>query len=143
MAEAEKIGTAPLWAHITDPNSVPPRSEPSLDALYADIRRTVELEAQIIAAVFPTPLLVMQLFLRRVFGQSVQAYIEAIMHRALEKDAAAAGTTRQDTTIDAAGLAFLRMLHVTRSSTLLLVSELKTIDLRSAGITVSLSLIHI
>ena len=137
MAEAEKIGTAPLWAHITDPNSVPPRSEPSLDALYADIRRTVELEAQIIAAVFPTPLLVMQLFLRRVFGQSVQAYIEAIMHRALEKDAAAAGTTRQDTTIDAAGLAFLRMLHVTRSATLLLVSELKTIDLRSAGITVS------
>ena len=137
IVEAEKIGASPEWSQIADPNSVPPRSEPSLDALYTEIKRTVELEAQIIAAVFPTPLLVMQLFLRRVFAQSVQTYVETIMQRALDADAKVLGTTRHDTSIDVAGLAFLRMLHVTRSATLMLVADLKTIDLRSAGITIT------
>lgn len=138
IAETEQIGTSHLWTCITDPNSPPPRAEPSLDALYTEIKRTVELEAQIIAAVFPTPLLVMQLFLRRVFAQSVQSYVETIMRCAMEADEKAAGASaRHDPTLDTAGLAFLRMLHVTRSATLLLVADLKKVDLRSAGITVS------
>ena len=135
--EAGRIGVSPVWAHVADPMAAPPRSEPSLEALYTEIRRTVELEAQIIAAVFPTPLLVMQMFLQRVFAQSVQSYVETIMDKALALDTEAAGLARHDPTVDSAGLAFLRMLHVTRSATLQLVSDLKAIDLRSAGITTS------
>lgn len=135
VVEAEKIGTSAVWRALTQPNAPPPRSEPSLDHLFAEIRKTVELEAQIIAAVFPTPLVVMQLFLQRVFAQSVQAYVETIMQRALDADAADMGLARNDPNTDTAGLAFLRMLHVTRNATLQLVADLKTIDLRSAGIT--------
>lgn len=131
VVEAERIGATPEWAALTDPNVPPPRTEPSLEALYTDIRHTVELEAQIIAAVFPAPLLVMQAFLQRVFAQSVQAYVETIMNRALALDTEQAGQP----VADAAGLAFLRMLHVTRSATLALVADLKRLDLRSAGIT--------
>ena len=135
IVEADKIGSSPVWHALTQPNAPPPRTEPSLDHLFTEIRKTVELEAQIIAAVFPTPLVVMQLFLQRVFAQSVQTYVETIMHRALDADAAELGLPRQDPASDVAGLAFLRMLHVTRSATLQLVTDLKTIDLRSAGIT--------
>jgi len=137
MVEADKIGSSPVWHALTEPNTPPPRAEPSLDHLYAEIRKTVELEAQIIAAVFPTPLIVMQLFLQRVFAQSVQTYVETIMHRALDADAAELGLPRHDPATDTAGLAFLRMLHVTRSATLQLVADLKAVDLRSAGITTS------
>lgn len=138
VVQAEQIGSSPMWEAIADPNALPPRKEPALDALFVDIRRTVELEAQIIAAVFPSPLLVMQTFLQRVFAQSVQSFVEAIMQRARTIDQETAPlTARHDPTADTTGLAFLRMLHVTRSSALDLVNDLKTIDLRSAGITVS------
>lgn len=138
VVQAEQIGSSPMWEAVADPNALPPRKEPALDALFVEIRRTVELEAQIIAAVFPSPLLVMQTFLQRVFAQSVQAFIEAIMQRAHAIDQEHAPiTARHDPTADTAGLAFLRMLHVTRSSALQLVDDLKTIDLRSAGITTS------
>ncbi|PKI85075.1 Exocyst complex component 5 [Malassezia vespertilionis] len=138
VVEAERIGASRVWDQITDPSANPPRTEPSLHALFAEIRDTVELEAQIIAAVFPNALLVMQTFLQRVFAQSVQGYIEAIMQRAQEIDLQhISATARLDPTADVSGLAFLRMLHVTRSSALALVGDLKTIDLRSAGITVS------
>ncbi|WFD39608.1 Exocyst complex component 5 [Malassezia japonica] len=138
VTEAEQIDKSPMWEAISDPDALPPRKEPALDALFVEIRRTVELEAQIIAAVFPSPLLVMQTFLQRVFAQSVQAFVEAIMHRAQEIDQESAPqTAKHDPTADITGLAFLRMLHVTRSSALQLVNDVKMIDLRSAGITVS------
>lgn len=139
VIEVERISASPVWETITDPDAPPPRTEPSLEGLFTEVRRTVELEAQIIAAVFPNPLLVMQTFLQRVFAQSVQGFVEGIMRRAQEadKEAAAAtsapsGTARPD---EASGLAFLRMLHVTRTCTQLLVNDLKRIDFRSAGIT--------
>ncbi|WFD30188.1 Exocyst complex component 5 [Malassezia sp. CBS 17886] len=135
---AQQIRSSPVWATISDPNALPPRSEPSLDALFTDIRRTVELEAQIIAAVFPSPLLVMQTFLQRMFAQTVQTFVEAIMEHAHAVDldmAAAPQPQRADASADTSGLAFLRMLHVTRSAAMDLVGDLKTIDLRSAGIT--------
>lgn len=137
LAETDKIASSPVWATVADADATPPRTEPSLQALYTEIRRTVELEAQIIAAVFPTPLLVMQTFLQRVFAQSVQSHVETIMDKALALDVESAGPLRNDPTADLTGLAFLRMLHVTRSLTLQLVADLKSIDLRSAGITSS------
>ena len=124
VVEAERIGASAIWRTVYDADAMPPTQEPVLDGLFQEIRRTVELEAQIIAAVFPSPLLVMQTFLQRVFSQSVQGFVETIMHK-----------TQQGADGDAAALAFLRMLHLTRSHTLFLVSDLKHIDFRSAGIT--------
>ena len=48
-----------------------PKTEPTLAALYEEIRTTVYQEAQIIQAVFPNPPVVMQVFLQRVFAQVV------------------------------------------------------------------------
>ncbi|WFD33662.1 Exocyst complex component 5 [Malassezia cuniculi] len=125
VVEAERIGSSAIWRTVYDPDAMPPKQEPVLDGLFQEIRRTVDLEAQIIAAVFPSPLLVMQTFLQRVFSQSVQGFVESIMNKTKEGHHDA----------DAIALAFLRMLHLTRSHTLLLVSDLKHIDFRSAGIT--------
>jgi hypothetical protein len=41
--------------------------------LFVEIRSTVGQEAQIVQAVFPNPPFVMQVFLQRVFAQSVSA----------------------------------------------------------------------
>jgi len=40
-------------------------------ALFRQIRETVTQEAQIVKAVFPNPIAVMQVFLQRVFAQVV------------------------------------------------------------------------
>ena len=40
--------------------------------LFSEIRATVDTEAQIVKAVFPNPSVVMQVFLQRVFAQSVR-----------------------------------------------------------------------
>lgn len=56
---------------MADPNTIPPKSESSLTELLEEIRDTVDQEAQIVQAVFPNPSLVMQVFLQRVFAQSV------------------------------------------------------------------------
>jgi hypothetical protein len=59
------------WRSLADPNSIPPKNESSLTELLLEIRATVGQEAQIVQAVFPNPSLVMQVFLQRVFAQSV------------------------------------------------------------------------
>jgi hypothetical protein len=56
---------------ISDPFVSPPEVDTSLVKLYDDIRITVRREAEIITAVFPNPVIVMQVFLQRVFAQSV------------------------------------------------------------------------
>ena len=45
--------------------------EVGLTELFSEIRATVDTEAQIVKAVFPNPSIVMQVFLQRVFAQSV------------------------------------------------------------------------
>jgi hypothetical protein len=50
---------------------VSPTSETGLNALFKEIRVTVEQEAQIIQAVFPMKEEVLQVFLHRVFAQVV------------------------------------------------------------------------
>lgn len=59
------------WATIGDPDSPPPTSEPGMIALVREIKVTVSQEAQIVKAVFPNPIAVMQVFLQRVFAQVV------------------------------------------------------------------------
>jgi hypothetical protein len=50
--------------------SIPP-VDAGLVKLYGEIRATVEQEAEIISMVFPNPAAVFQVFIQRVFGQSV------------------------------------------------------------------------
>lgn len=59
------------WDPLPDPEATPPKSEQGLTELFTEIRATVETEAQIVKAVFPNPPVVMQVFLQRVFAQSV------------------------------------------------------------------------
>jgi Exocyst complex component Sec10 len=59
------------WRSLADPDTIPPKNESSLTELLIEIRATVGQEAQIVQAVFPNPSLVMQVFLQRVFAQSV------------------------------------------------------------------------
>lgn len=56
---------------ISDPFISPPEVDTNLVKLYDDIRITVRREAEIITAVFPNPVIVMQVFLQRVFAQCV------------------------------------------------------------------------
>lgn len=150
VGEANNIELSQIWTTMADPDHAPPKSEPSLTALFDEIRQTVEIEAQIISAVFPNPFVVMQTFLQRVFAQSVQGFVEVIMDKAVEIHApsfvGAGGivdpktaalelnppTSTQPTT---SHLAFLRALHMARSSALKLVNDLKMYDYRGAGIT--------
>lgn len=62
---------ASRWRTLDNPDITPPISESSLTELLVEIRGTVGQEAQIVQAVFPNPALVMQVFLQRVFAQSV------------------------------------------------------------------------
>ncbi|PWZ02695.1 exocyst complex component Sec10 [Testicularia cyperi] len=149
VGEAERIELSEIWVDMANPDRPPPRSEPSLTSLLNEIRQTVEIEAQIISAVFPNPLVVMQTFLQRVFAQSVQAFVEVIMEKAAQITAPAfvgpGGTIDTKTaSLELAPaatlqpihshLAYLRALHLARSGALSLVNDLKLYDYRGAGI---------
>ena len=69
--QSQTAGLLSRWETLPDPDSGPPKKEPGLADLFAEIRTTVAQEAQIVQAVFPNPPMVMQVFLQRVFAQSV------------------------------------------------------------------------
>ena len=48
-----------------------PALDRMLDRLYQDVRRTIEKEWIMISLVFPNAVAVMQLFVQRIFAQSV------------------------------------------------------------------------
>ncbi|KAG5650308.1 hypothetical protein H0H81_012675 [Sphagnurus paluster] len=102
-----------LWELLPDPDSSPPKSEEGLKDLFAEIRSTVETEAQIVKAVFPNPSVVMQVFLQRVFAQSIQQHMEQLLHR---------GSS-------VSNLAYLRVLQLVHIQTSNLVDDLKTYEL--------------
>lgn len=106
------VAEAPMWDALADPNQPAPKTEPALATLYSDIRDQISQEAQIIEAVFPQPVVVMQVFLQRVFAQVIQSHLEKLI------DAAQGSST----------LAFLRILALSRSSTTQLISDLKAQD---------------
>ena len=61
----------PRWTSLPDADAPAPKSESGLSDLFAEIRTTVGQEARIVQAVFPNPALVLQVFLQRVFLQSL------------------------------------------------------------------------
>lgn len=107
---------ADFWRTLPDPLRPAPRFEPTLKALFDDIRATVKDEAQIIQAVFPQPGVVMRVFLQRVFAQVVQQHLEALLDRA------SATST----------LASLRLLHIAHRLTTTLADDLKAFDFAPA-----------
>ncbi|KAG6868166.1 hypothetical protein C0993_006834 [Termitomyces sp. T159_Od127] len=102
-----------LWEILPDPDTSPPKTEQGMADLFAEIRSTVETEAQIVKAVFPNPSVVMQVFLQRVFAQSIQQHMEQLLHR---------GSSISD-------LAYLRVLQLVHIQTSALVDDLKTYEL--------------
>jgi hypothetical protein len=59
----------------------------ALKRLYDEIRSAVENEWDVIYDVFPNANLVIQVFVQRIFAQSVQIFLEVLMQEALEKSA--------------------------------------------------------
>ncbi|KAF9534745.1 exocyst complex protein [Crepidotus variabilis] len=102
-----------LWNAVPDPNVTPPKTELGLADLFTEIRATVDTEAQIVKAVFPNPPVVMQVFLQRVFAQSIQQHMEQLLHR---------GTEISD-------LSYLRILQLVHYQSSGLVEDLKTHEL--------------
>lgn len=133
VGEANRMQSSEIWQTLADPDALPPQSEHSLALLFAEIRTTVEQEAQIISAVFPNPPLVMSTFLQRVFAQSVQGYVEVLMDKATEVGASGAKNTILDTTAPLSELTFLRVLQMARSMSMALISDLKMYDFRGPG----------
>lgn len=109
-----------LWNTLPDPDATPPKSEVGLTELFSEIRATVDTEAQIVKAVFPNPPVVMQVFLQRVFAQSIQQHMEQLLHRS-------------NTMSDLSYLRILQLVHIQASNLVedLKVYELSTVSLRT------------
>ena len=118
------------WETLPDPDSLPPVRESGLASLCTAVRKTVGEEIKIVDAVFPNPSVVIQIFLQRIFAQSVsmgvllrltliilllqiQQYLEQLLNKASQLSP----------------LAFLRMLKVSHAQTAALVDVLKSYDL--------------
>ncbi|KAG0356738.1 Exocyst complex component 5 [Podila minutissima] len=99
----------PNQEDLTNPIAAIPPIDAGLIKLYDGIRTTVEQEADIISMVFPNPAAVFQVFIQRVFGQSIQSFIEILLERAQAKST----------------LAYLRTLSSIHEHTVLLVNDLK------------------
>ncbi|EGO02145.1 hypothetical protein SERLA73DRAFT_104486 [Serpula lacrymans var. lacrymans S7.3] len=115
IRENPDYSDAALWDTIINPDASPPKTESGLVELFAEIRGTVGQEAQIVQAVFPNPPLVMQVFLQRVFAQSIQQYMEQLLNK---------GSSLSD-------LAYLRVLQLVHIQTSALVEDLKAHELPS------------
>lgn len=157
VGEANRIELSPIWETMAEPDRPAPKDEPSLTSLLNEIRQTVEIEAQIISAVFPNPLVVMQTFLQRVFAQSVQGFVEVIMDKSMQINApsfvgAGGSINAKSASLElnastasqpvSSHLAFLRALHMARSGALGLVNDLKLYDYKGAGIIAPSSTVH-
>ncbi|KAG0270149.1 Exocyst complex component 5 [Actinomortierella ambigua] len=94
---------------LADPEAPIPPVDAVLVKLYDDIRKTVIDEADIISMVFPNPAAVFQVFVQRIFGQTIQSFIEMQLERAQEKSS----------------LAYLRTLSSIHEATVALVKDLK------------------
>ncbi|KAJ2931598.1 hypothetical protein H1R20_g5516, partial [Candolleomyces eurysporus] len=106
-----------LWKLLGDPHASPPKTELGLVDLFSEIRTTVDTETQIVKAVFPNPPVVMQVFLQRVFAQSIQQYMEQLLHRGAE----------------VSDLGYLRMLQLVHIQASLLVEDLKANELPASA----------
>ncbi|KAF7355497.1 Exocyst complex component protein [Mycena sanguinolenta] len=117
VRDTKPVDDTLLWNTLPDPDASPPKSETGLTDLFAEIRTTVDTEAQIVKAVFPNPPVVMQVFLQRVFAQSIQQHMEQLLHRASS----------------ISDLAYLRVLQLVHVQATALVDDLKTYELPSVA----------
>ncbi|KAJ3854531.1 exocyst complex component Sec10-like protein [Lentinula lateritia] len=117
VRESKGVEDSLLWSVISNSDTIPPKNEAGLTELFTEIRATVDTEAQIVKAVFPNPPVVMQVFLQRVFAQSIQQHVEHLLHRA---------TAISD-------LAYLRVLQLAHIQTSILVEDLKVYELPASG----------
>ncbi|KAG8896568.1 Exocyst complex component 5 [Tulasnella sp. 403] len=117
--DTTSIEESQLWEILPNPDASLPKKELGLEALLNDIRVTVGQEAQIIQAVFPNPPLVMQVFLQRVFEQSIQQHVEQLMEKAG----------------NISDLAFLRVLQLAHVQVSKLSEDLKVFDLSATSTT--------
>ncbi|KAJ3987466.1 exocyst complex protein [Lentinula detonsa] len=117
VRESKDVEDSLLWNVISNPDTIAPKNEAGLTELFAEIRATVDTEAQIVKAVFPNPPVVMQVFLQRVFAQSIQQHMEQLLHRA---------ATMSE-------LSYLRVLQLAHIQTSTLVEDLKVYELPASG----------
>ncbi|KAJ6515675.1 exocyst complex protein [Mycena sanguinolenta] len=113
VRDTKPVDDTLLWNTLPDPDASTPKSETGLTELFAEIRATVDTEAQIVKAVFPNPPVVMQVFLQRVFAQSIQQHMEQLLHRASS----------------ISDLAYLRVLQLVHVQATALVDDLKSYEL--------------
>ncbi|KAJ1981881.1 Exocyst complex component 5 [Dimargaris xerosporica] len=99
-------------AGINDLYTVPSSLENSLNPFFIEIRKMLRQEWDVISAVFPNALAVMQVLTQRVFAQSIQNYLENLLQLA-EKDSQ---------------LAYLRILAMFHLCAGQLVAQLKQFD---------------
>ncbi|KAG9030353.1 Exocyst complex component 5 [Tulasnella sp. JGI-2019a] len=117
--EENSIEETHLWEILPDPNMSLPKKDLDLAVLLEEVRTTVGQEATIIQAVFPNPPVVMQVFLLRVFEQSIQQHLEQLLNKA--------GSLST--------LAFLRILQLAHVQISKLVQDLKLYDLSAAPLS--------
>ncbi|TFK28887.1 exocyst complex component protein [Coprinopsis marcescibilis] len=115
VREGRSADDTHLWSNLGDPDASAPKAELGLSDLFQEIRTTVDTETQIVKAVFPNPPVVMQVFLQRVFAQSIQQYMEQLLHRGSDIS-------------DLGYLRILQLVHIQASS---LVEDLKAHELPS------------
>lgn len=98
------------WEAIADPDSESPGVDPSLQSLVDEIKLTMQEESFIIKRAFPYYETVLIKFIQRVFQQSIQQRLEAVLDKANS----------------VSSLAFLRILHSSRTYINSLVEDLKS-----------------
>ncbi|ORX98920.1 exocyst complex component Sec10 [Basidiobolus meristosporus CBS 931.73] len=94
----------------SNPGSLP--VDPWLDHLYQEIRQVIREEWEVISIVFPNALSVIQVFIQRIFAQSIQGYLESLLQRAESQSR----------------VAYLRILASSHAATVELVEDLKKFD---------------
>ncbi|KAJ1962730.1 Exocyst complex component 5 [Dipsacomyces acuminosporus] len=97
---------------ISDINCQPPAPDRWLVQLYKDTRDMMFKDWGVISKVFPRPVDVMQLLLKRVFEQTIQSYLETLLERAEHQSK----------------LAFLRVLSSSHLETRKLIEDLQSFD---------------
>ncbi|EMR11691.1 hypothetical protein PNEG_00127 [Pneumocystis murina B123] len=105
-----------IWKELSDPDINISESDflvkSNFQSLVDLVRKTIKTEYNIIRSVFPNPSVVFQVFLQRIFAQSIQLRLEEIIKYAELNST----------------LAYLRVLQATHSSLTDLVEDLKSFE---------------
>lgn len=110
LVNDEVTADSSAWEAIADPDSESPGVEPSLQSLVDEVKIVMQEESFIIKRAFPYYETVLAKFIQRVFQQSIQQRLEAVLEKA----------------DSISSLAFLRTLHSSRSYINSLIEDLKS-----------------